>query len=421
MKNKLFSRLSVITVAAVVAAAGAALPAASFAQMTTTSSSIQAQLSIIASLTQQIQALQQQILGLRQQQKTATAQLVSTLSLGSQGDQVKILQALLAADPGIFPEGQITGFFGSATQRAVKRFQKAHGLAQVGRVGPQTLQKLNEDLDEHPLALTSASGTVNGENENDKENEGRGRPCAIVPPGHLIAPGWLRKHDGEKPIVPTCQTLPPGILNLLNGTTTAPAPTSTPTTTVALSLSNVAVASMATSTATITWNTNLAANSQVMYGVTTAYGSSSPLDSTLVTSHSVMLSGLLPNTTYHFQVVSATASSTATSSDMTFSTNALDVTAPTISAVTNSVASTSASVSWTTNENATGKVFYGTANPLDLSATSTASVTTTSLSMSHSFTLSGLNASTTYFYVIQSVDGSGNTGTSAQLSFTTTQ
>ena len=43
------------------------------------------------------------------------------------------------------------------------------------------------------------------DNDDDEENENRqsrgyenststrGRLCAIVPPGHLIAPGWLRK------------------------------------------------------------------------------------------------------------------------------------------------------------------------------------------------------------------------------------
>ena len=54
----------------------------------------------------------------------------------------------------------------------------------------------------------------------------------------------------------------------------------------------------------ITWETNRPASSQVEYGVAETYGSLSPLDSTLVTSHTVTLSGLTPSTTYYYSVIS---------------------------------------------------------------------------------------------------------------------
>jgi hypothetical protein len=54
----------------------------------------------------------------------------------------------------------------------------------------------------------------------------------------------------------------------------------------------------------VTWTTNVTASSQVLYGTTPALGSASTLDPSLVTSHSVLLEGLLPNTTYYFDVVS---------------------------------------------------------------------------------------------------------------------
>ena len=55
---------------------------------------------------------------------------------------------------------------------------------------------------------------------------------------------------------------------------------------------------------TITWTTDVPADSQVQYGLTTAYGSSTPLDRTLVTAHSVTITGLSRGTQYFFQVLS---------------------------------------------------------------------------------------------------------------------
>ncbi len=189
-------------------AAGAMAPVTSFAQTTTASSDVQAQLSLIATLTTEIQALQTQIANLVQQKQSATASLASTLSVGSQGNQVKVLQALLAADPSIYPEGLVTGYFGPATERAVKRFQEKNGIDQIGVVGPKTLKALNDALDQNPIKIEANASTSFGDN-----GQGYGRLCAIVPPGHLIAPGWLRKNDGMAPIIPVCQTIPPGIDN----------------------------------------------------------------------------------------------------------------------------------------------------------------------------------------------------------------
>jgi hypothetical protein len=85
--------------------------------------------------------------------------------------------------------------------------------------------------------------------------------------------------------------------------------------------------------ATITWTTNLTSDSQVVYGLTTAYGSSSTLNSTLVTSHSVSLSGLSPGTVYHYSVYSRSGAGVlSTSADSTFTTqSAPDTTAPNVS------------------------------------------------------------------------------------------
>ena len=86
-------------------------------------------------------------------------------------------------------------------------------------------------------------------------------------------------------------------------------------------ISNAGATSISPSGAVITWTTDKPASSQVSYGTTAGYGSSSALDATLVTAHSVTLSGMAAGTLYHYQVRSADSIGTVgTSSDLTFAT-----------------------------------------------------------------------------------------------------
>jgi peroxiredoxin len=89
-----------------------------------------------------------------------------------------------------------------------------------------------------------------------------------------------------------------------------------------LLVSGVNISQITSSTATITWQTDKPATSQVNYGITTAYGSTTPLDEKLTTSHNIPLTGLQPNTTYHFRVESKDASGNDSTSgtDQTFTT-----------------------------------------------------------------------------------------------------
>lgn len=86
--------------------------------------------------------------------------------------------------------------------------------------------------------------------------------------------------------------------------------------------------------ATISWTTDEPSTTQIGYGPSTAYGSSTTLNSTLVTSHSQTVTGLSPSTRYHFQVKSADGSGNlAVSDDATFTTAdpAPDGTPPSVS------------------------------------------------------------------------------------------
>ena len=91
----------------------------------------------------------------------------------------------------------------------------------------------------------------------------------------------------------------------------------------AVTVSNVRAGSITPSSAIIQWDSSQVATSQVNYGATTAYGQTTTLDSTYVTQHSVTLSGLAENTTYHFRVRSTDGClREAVSNDFTFTTTA---------------------------------------------------------------------------------------------------
>jgi parallel beta-helix repeat protein len=182
-------------------------------------------------------------------------------------------------------------------------------------------------------------------------------------------------------------------------------------------ISAISSGSITSSGATITWTTNEPADTQVQYGTTSSYGSSTPLNTSLITSHSAGLSGLSPSTTYHFRVLSRDAAGNlAQSADNTFvTTSAPDTTAPTISGVTaGSITSSGATIAWTTNEPADTQVQYGTTASYGSSTSLNTSMVT-----SHSQSLTGLSSSTLYNFRVLSRDAAGNLATSANFTFTT--
>ena len=150
---------------------------------------VQALIAQIEQLQAQVQSMKQ----IRAEVKTETKEVKKTslalmrqLRIGMSGEDVLLLQEFLATDLEIYPEGLKTGYFGPLTKRAVERFQKKMGVEQVGQVGPKTVAKINELLEE-------GAG-----------NSGK------VPPGLLIAPG-IRAKLGFAPTPPSDQTLPCGI------------------------------------------------------------------------------------------------------------------------------------------------------------------------------------------------------------------
>lgn len=85
---------------------------------------------------------------------------------------------------------------------------------------------------------------------------------------------------------------------------------------------------------------------------------------------------------------------------------------------TTSTMATSGIITWTTNKLADSKVYYDIITPLVVS-TSTPEVGVSDLVLNHDLTLSELTASTTYYFIVYSVDASDDLATSDEFSFTT--
>ncbi|WP_426592550.1 galactose oxidase-like domain-containing protein [Cellulomonas sp. McL0617] len=104
--------------------------------------------------------------------------------------------------------------------------------------------------------------------------------------------------------------------------------------TVPPTISGVTATSITQTSATVTWATDEASSSQVDYGPSAGYGTSTTLDTNRVTAHSQAIGGLSAATTYHYRVRSTDAAGNlALSTDRTLTTLSpvADTTSPTAS------------------------------------------------------------------------------------------
>jgi hypothetical protein len=174
------------------------------------------------------------------------------------------------------------------------------------------------------------------------------------------------------------------------------------------------VAAVTATTSTITWSTDEQSNSRVDYGTAPDALNLNATNASLVTSHSVTLTGLTTGTVYYYRVTSvdnlgnsATAPTTS-NSPATFTPNQPP---PVITAVTAAPGITTSTITWTTDTNSTSRVDYGTSpTTLTLNASNGTFVT------SHSIGLTGLATGTTYYFRVTSIDSFGNSSTSPPTS-----
>lgn len=221
---------------------------------------------IIKTLQEQIKSLQKQIVILQTQLESTKEEVAEvkvelkitrSLRFGANGDDVKELQKFLKQFPDIYPEGLVTGYFGSLTEIAVKKLQERQGIETKGIVGPKTLFKINE--------LLSQGAGVSG----------------MIPSGLLTAPGIQKKLGDATSTPPIATSTSPAASSTPPQTTsTPPVATSTPpiaTSTQTTPIGGVFPPPLGTSTSTSYTSTNTAASSSA---TTTNQGTGTPPSAT---------------------------------------------------------------------------------------------------------------------------------------------
>ena len=125
------------------------------------------------------------------------------LMLGERGDAVTKVQQLLNKH-GYLVSGNVTGYYGEATENAVRNFQSRNGLTSDGLVGVQTMAKLTSDNVRRPAANSGGSGTTtrpgsSGNSGNTGNNGGSGKTGK--PPGKTawisVGPAKAGKPSGN--------------------------------------------------------------------------------------------------------------------------------------------------------------------------------------------------------------------------------
>ena len=181
-------------------------------------------------------------------------------------------------------------------------------------------------------------------------------------------------------------------------------------------IQSVLVSDITQTSAVVTWETDEPATSQLMMCEPDGFCTWTEPKETLVTNHSVALSDLKPDTTYHYTVISMDAEQNEATSEGELATLGQgDTTPPVISGVdVSGRGESSATINWETDEAATSQVEYGTTDAYGLLTPLSEELTT-----GHNVTLTGLEPGTIYHFRVLSKDGGGNEATSAEDTFTT--
>lgn len=96
------------------------------------------------------------------------------IGLGDQNESVIRIQRLLS-QYGYLSSANITGYFGEVTEKAVKNFQSANGLASDGSVGIQTMTKLtSNNVRRYSGNSSSSSGSSGGSSGRTNSSAGSG-------------------------------------------------------------------------------------------------------------------------------------------------------------------------------------------------------------------------------------------------------
>jgi len=184
------------------------------------------------------------------------------------------------------------------------------------------------------------------------------------------------------------------------------------------SISNVTTTNIGYTGATVQWTATDDVGivlSSFEYGLTTAYGSIGSITG----SYQTVLTGLTTSTAYYFKILVKDGSnnetiSTGSFTTLTYTPPPIDTDPPVISNISASAGMTTATILWTTDEDA-----YGSINYVVSGSSNTSTASNANLKKSHSFNISGLIPNSIYYYRVTAQDSLGNSTTSIYLSFTT--
>ncbi len=202
---------------------------------------------------------------------------------------------------------------------------------------------------------------------------------------------------------------PPVVIQPVIGGSSGPGQTPAPR------MIGVTIDQITVTTARISWQTDIASNSYVRYGLSSSYGQVYGIND-YVTDHSLVLIGLKPGTTYHLAARSmGVFGDVAISADQTFTTLSVKkAVLPQISdIVLESIGGTEVVVSWKTDVPTYWEIDFGRTdnygNEVNNGVFDTA----------HTTTLGNLSPNTTYHFHILATDANGDQAYSPDQSFTT--
>lgn len=199
-----------------------------------------------------------------------------------------------ATDPWALSGVMIREDLSSASRHAILAVTPGHGLSLTSRAQPGAMSQYVDGGAGAPpqwVRLTRA-GTQITAAESDDGSQWTAVGAATIPMGTTAYAGLaVTSHDNAATMTSTFSN----VLVASAGDTTAPV------------VSSVAVGAANQNGASVTWTTDEASDSQIEYGTTSTYGFATAINSSLVTSHAMVVSGLDPGTTYHFRVKSRDA------------------------------------------------------------------------------------------------------------------
>ncbi len=285
---------------------------------------------------------------------------------------------------------------------------------------PGTLYSITGTVTASGSALSGVTMTLSGANSGAYTTGSNGMyGFALLANGSYTVTPSLSGYT----FTPTSSTITISGANIMGANFTGSA-TSTSTAPAVLSLAATSVTSTSAQMNASVNPNGSSTTTYFEYGTTTSYGSTTGVggsfSGTTAAAVNYSMSGLSPNTTYHYRVVATNSGGTSRGSDVTFTTGTA-LTAPTVQSLAATlVTSTTAQMNGSINPNGlstSGYFEYGTTTSYGSTTGPGTFSGTTAIAIQSGW--SGLAPSTTYHYRAVATN-SGGTSIGGDVSFTTT-